>query len=340
MVNLGSRILPARVLGTMAVAGLLVPFAPGAAQAAPTAAATCRSVAMPVPAGSIFSSVNGGDSSGRYLVGAAESYGSSTGLLWVDGRLKPIDQSPLAPYVQVQFNAVNRRGVIVGERMIDESSFHTDAFVYRGGRFTLLPAPNPGDETHALAVNSRGDIVGDAFTASGWQPVEWQAARPGTVRVLSTPGGGGGFATGIDEDGTVVGYLTPWPPGTPYVWPARGAARALPFPAGDPGLVGGNAVAIRFGMVAGNVTDPATGADVPALWNLRTGRSTVWRGVQGGATSVNRWGTIGMAGGGVVYADGRVVPLTGAVNTISDRGAIAGATRLSAGYAVRWRGCR
>lgn len=327
----------ARRLGIVATVGLLVPFAPTAATTAHAmpAMATCRSALLPVPAGTTESSVNGGDPTGRYLVGVGFHVGGAEGLLWVDGQPTPVDQSPLSPYNQVQFNAVDNHGTIVGDRTTD-NGFQTDAFIYRDGRFTILPAPNPGDSAEALAINSAGDVVGTAFGATGPQPVEWPAGRAGTVRVLPTPGDVGGFAAGVDQDGTVVGYLAPWPPGTPYVWPAHRAAYPLPVPTGS---MGGNAVAIRLGLVAGNVFDPASGETVPAMWNLRSGQLTVRSDVQGAALSINRWGTIGVAGGALVHADGRVVPVVGWVNVVTDRGTAAGTTNFFTGQAVLWTGC-
>ena len=141
------------------------------------------------------------------------------------------------------YHDVNSRGVVVGERMTDFGSFHTDAFTYRAGRFTFLPPLRAGDYTDALGINTRGDVVGN----SAGTPVVWPAG--GAVRALA----GNGRATGIDEDGTVVGYLAPYPPGTPYVWPARGEPHALPVPSGS---IGGDRGRIQRGMVAGNVYDP------------------------------------------------------------------------------------
>jgi hypothetical protein len=233
----------------------------------------------------------------------------------------------------VQFDAVNSQGVFVGLRTTDDTSFHTDAFVYRHGRFTLLPAPDPGDPTSAVAIDARGDIVGDAIGPDGWEPVEWPANRPGSVRVLPTPGDGWGFATGVDEDGTVVGYLNDTSSGIPYVWPSHGRPHALPVPAGSGG---GFAEAVRRGWVAGDVFDPATGSTEPAEWNLRTGSLKTWPDVEGQALSVNRWGTIGVAGGAIVQADGRVVPIAGWVYTVSDRGTAAGTDNNETGHAVLW----
>lgn len=331
-----SRVL----LGAVLAAGLLVPLMPAVAQATPGSdTRTVRTIALPVPDGTTQSIVNGGDPTGRYLVGTSYAPATGrTGLLWRHGRMTRIDDSPLQP-AQIDLEDVNRHGVVVGQRMTDLG--RTDAFVYRAGRFTILPALNPGEDTEAVAVNSRGDVVGQTFSAGGWRVVVWPADRPGTVRVLTLPDGqpADALAGDIDEDGTVVGYLHPYPPGTPYIWPARGIPHPLPVPADSQG---GNAVAIRLGMVAGNVyhpVDPTMSRTVPTLWNQRTGTRTMWTGLENGARAVNRWGTIGLYGA-VQYADGRTVSLGyGApVTVVTDRGIAAGATDLFNGQAVIWVG--
>lgn len=324
--NLGR---PAVLAAAVVVAGLLTPVA---AQAGTTHSGTCRAVALPTPAGT-FSTVTGGDRTGRYLVGRVNHPDRSAGALWRHGRFTEIDASSLGG-VQVEYHDVNRHGVVAGERMTDFGSFHTDAFTYRRGTFTLLPALRAGESTEALGINSRGDVVGNSI-GNGFTPVVWPANRPGTVRALALPGGhtAGGRAMGIDEDGSVVGYLAPFPPGTPYLWPAGGSPRPLP----DAGQ-GGNAVAIQRGMVAGNVSDPATGMTVPALWNLRTGGFRTFPDAGGSALSVNRKGTVGVVGA-IVHAEGRVAPVGGWVNTVADTGVAAGTTDQFNGQAVRWFGC-
>lgn len=316
--NLGRR---AVLAAAVVVAGLLTP---AVAQAATT---HCRAVALPAPAGT-FSTVNGGDRTGRYLVGRVNYPDRSAGALWRHGRFTEIDASSLGG-VQVDYHDVNRHGVVVGERMTDFGSFHTDAFTYRRGKFTLLPALRAGESTEALGINSRGDVVGNNI-GNGFTPVVWPANRPGTVRALSPAAG---RAMGIDEDGSVVGYLAPFPPGTPYLWPAKGTPRPLP----DAGQ-GGNAVAIQRGMVAGNVSDPATGMTVPALWNLRTGGFRMFPDAGGSALSVNRKGTVGGVGA-LVHGGGRVVSVGGWVNTVADTGVAAGTTDQFSGQAVRWFSC-
>lgn len=310
------------LLAGVVAAGLLA--APAYAQAAPG----CGPVALPAPSGSL-TSVEGGDPTGTYLVGNVSYPDRTAGALWRHGRFSEIDTSAV-PGVGVYFHDVNRYGVVVGERMTDYSSFHTDAFTYRGGKFTFLPPLRAGDDTEALGINGRGDVVGN----SSGTPVVWPAG--GGVRALP----GDGRATGIDEDGTVVGYLAPYPPGTPYVWPVVGAPHALPVPDGS---IGGNAVAIQRGMVAGNVFDPATSETRPALWNLRTGSGTLHSDAPGAALSVNRWGTVGTVGA-IVHRDGRVSAVgdLDRVSVVTDSGVAAGTVTDSpfgAGQAVRWFGC-
>jgi uncharacterized membrane protein len=328
------------VLAAAVTAGLLVAPVTATAETetkTKTGTAACLAVDLPAPAGTV-SAVMGGDPTGRYLVGWVRYPDglSPVGALWQRGRYTEIDASSV-PHVQMNYHDVNSHGVVVGERMTDYSSFHTDAFTYRGGKFTFLPPLRAGDSTQAVGINSRGDVVGNSFDGSH-VPVLWPADRPGTVRALPVPDEHpfGGRALGIDEDGSVVGYLTPYPPGTPYLWPADGRPRPLPMPGGGDGI----AVAIQGGMVAGEVVDPATGAGSVALWNLRTGRRTLFTDVRGGALSVNRDGTIG-ASGALLHADGRVVPLNteAQVYAVDDNGVAAGTTDWSNGHAVRWPHC-
>jgi hypothetical protein len=322
------------LLAAAVTAGLLVPLVSTVAQADPA----CRTVALPTPAGTT-STVTGGDLTGSYLVGLVTYPDRTAGALWRDGRFTEIDASSIQ-HAQVDYHDVNRHGVVVGERMTDFQTFHTDAFIYRGGKFTFLPALRAGDSTEALGINSRGDVVGNSVgNGNGWRPVVWPADEPGTVRLLSFPAGhpGDGRAVGIDEDGSVVGYLSPYPPGTPFLWPAKGSPRPLATPADS---IGGIAVAIQGGVIAGNVYDPATSSTVPTLWNVRTGGFKMFTDVHAGALSVNRWGTLGV-GGAIVHADGRVASVgSGAlVNAVADNGVAAGSTALFNGQAVSWLGC-
>jgi uncharacterized membrane protein len=325
------------VLAAAVAAGMLMSLTPAVAQATTTAPhRSCRAVALPAPAGTL-STVTGGDPSGRYLVGQVTypDVPRQAGALWRHGRYSEIDASSLQN-VQVNYHDVNRNGVVAGERMTDHNTFHTDAFTYHAGTFTLLPALRAGESTEALGINARGDVVGNSI-GNGTTPVVWPADRPGTVRALPLPDGqpASGRALGIDEDGAVVGHLAPYPPGTPYLWPARGTPHPLPLPSGS---VGGDAVAIQRGMVAGNVYDPATNATAPTLWHLRAGGVMLFTAVSTGALSVNRWGTIG-AVGALVHANGRVSTVDGRVTTVADTGVAAGSTGEFDGQAVRWFGC-
>jgi hypothetical protein len=330
------------VFAAIVLAGMFVPMAPAMAQPQTNAGPgraywqVCRAVQLPVPDGA-FGAVLGGDPTGRYLVGKLQD--RPEGALWQDGRYSKIDTSSI-PNAQVDFHDVNSKGVVVGERMTDYQSFHTDAFTWSNGVYTFLPPLRPGDTTQALGINSRGDVVGNSVgdDRTGWHPVVWPADAPGTVRALPFPAGhsGDGLALGIDEDGTVVGYLSPQPPGTPFVWPAKGTPHALPVPTGGSGI----AAVVQGGMVGGNVWDPASNSSKPALWNLRTGALTVVSQVSGDVLSVNAKGTLGLRGS-IVHTDGRVSSLGAGtmVNVVADNGVAAGATQQFQGQAVRWFGC-
>lgn len=343
--TMGRRAWSLPIVVALLSAVLPVVVVPVAAQAAPVrAAVACRAVPLPLPAGATYSAVAGGDPTGRYLVGSTVLTGESapTGLVWTNNRVTRIDAGSIQ-HVAVYYTDVNRSGVVVGQRMTDTTTFHTDAFTYRSGRFTMLPPLKPGDSTEAVAINSRGDVVGNSWTPEGEvRLVVWPADRPGTVRALRMADGrpAEAYAADIDEDRTVVGYLRPNPPGTPYVWPAVGRPRPLEIPEGS---MGGGATAIRLGVVAGNVlvpVDPSSQLSAPIVWNLRTGQTTRHPVGLGSVLSVNRWGTVGTIGA-IIHADGRVVPVgdQAAVEVVTDRGDAAGTTAPFYGQAVRWLHC-
>ena len=238
---------------------------------------------LPVPAGVQYSEVTGGDHTGRYLVGGGTVFDGAqpkrVGLLWVNGKVTEFNTDALAPYAEVKITDVNGRGVLIGNRITDFSTFHTDAWAYRNGGFALLPGLKPADATKAVAVNRRGDIVGTSEDYSVdpvvFHAVIWSADRPGSARELTVGGQSPAWATGIDidDDGTVLGLLgqRPTPEQRPFIWPARGPGYPLTGPAGTGYPFG---VAIHDGWVTGEVvTDDGLG--VVALWNLRSGTARV-----------------------------------------------------------------
>jgi uncharacterized membrane protein len=337
------------VLGLAVGATLLVAPAGANADSPQRGGATCTVTPLPVPDGTLHSQVIGGDPTGRYLVGDADiavNGQEGTHLLrWVDGAVSEFR----TPYQGATSADVNRRGVIVGQRM-DQVTFHTDAWKYEDGRFTVLPGLKPTDSTTAAAINSRGDVTGvsldETVFPAAFHAVIWPAGHPRQVRELPADPQipGGAKATDIDDDGTVVGYLGSIPgAATAYVWPARGGAHALPVRAD---AADSAAYAVRDGWVAG--TTLLSGHSIAVRWNLRTGGFEVLSNAAGYGTTraVNGQGTVATVGA-LVHRDGRVVPLPtnggwAWPNVLTDRGTAAGSSDVgfsSFSQAVSWTGC-
>lgn len=339
------RGLAVAVIGLSVAAPVAAPVAAGQPKtgnsAGDSAAPGCRIRALPVPAGTFSSQVNGGDRAARFLVGDANVDGRGTVvLIWNGDAVRELDTAPLAPYAAVMAADVNGTGVVVGNKTVDFGTFRSEAWVYRNGRFRMLPGLTATAETTATAINSRGDIVGvsyDAVNSGLRRAVIWPADRPGTVRELvpdttTDPAAG----VDVDDDGTVLGFLGSRPTETqrPYVWPASGRAFALTAPAGY-GYAEG--VAIRDGWVAGTALPLAGGNSVTVRWDLPTRTARFASTEHGVAYSVNRHGTIG-ANGALLYRDGRIRDLGPDARPVvlGDDGTAAGSI---VGTAVRWIGC-
>jgi hypothetical protein len=290
---------------------------------------------LPVPDGVVNSEVRGGDHSGHFLVGAGARLDGTAWtqvvLSWEDGAVSELDTAALAPYVLVDAADINKAGVIVGRRIVDFSTFHIDAWVYRDGRFSLLPGLVPTDDTSAVAINARGDVVG----RSGPRAVLWPADQPGTVRELAVDPSLPMPATGvdIDDDGTVLGFLgcRTCDGQRPYIWPAGRAGYELAAPAGT-GYPEG--MAIHNGWVAGTAIADYSG--VAVRWDLSAGTASVISTEHGSARAVNSRGTVAAADA-LLYRNGRVQVLNGYAAVLTDSGTAAGSdAAFLSGNAVIW----
>jgi hypothetical protein len=331
-----------RHAANVAVAATVFAVLPATAVAA--SGNTCRTVPLPVPTGVVTSQVTGGDHSGRYLVGEGYEFDGTQytfrGLLWLHGQVATVATAALAPYAQVNLTDVNREGTVVGFRTTDFTTFHTDAWLFRDGRFTLLPGLAPTDSTRAVAVNSLGDVVGtsedDTVNPAALRAVVWPADQPDRARELVP---GASFSTGvdIDDDGTALGLLgqRPDPGQRPFLWSADRGARFLTAPAGTELA---EAAAIRDRWVAG--TAVGDGSSVVVRWDLNTGSATVVSTQYGSASAVNRQGTIATSGALISRTGGvGTIGVDAHVTVLADNGVAAGADAPFQGQAVVWTGC-
>lgn len=154
----------------------------------------CSAVQLRTPAGQGPKAVvTGADPTGRYIVGRSYPGGRPTTVIWADRQPHQAPMSGGDP----ELDDITSSGVAVGSSFVGDK---TAAWVYSGGKYTRLA----GTEAQARAINERLTIVGSVRN----KPVMWRA--PGEQPTsLALPGSQWtGEATGIDEDGTIVGAVS------------------------------------------------------------------------------------------------------------------------------------
>jgi hypothetical protein len=170
--------------------------APPASPAPPSKprAVTCAVQQLPTPAGQGPKAVvSGADPSGRYLVGRTYPGGRPTPVIWTDRRPKQVPMTGSDP----DLYDVTSTGVAVGSSFVGEK---LAAWIYAGGKVTRLA----GSDAQALAINERQTVVGSVQD----KPVLWRAPGDQPTK-LALPGPQWtGMATGIDDDGTIVGSVS------------------------------------------------------------------------------------------------------------------------------------
>jgi uncharacterized membrane protein len=215
---------------------------------------TCEASWLPLPIVGPVAVANGVDPTGRHIVGDIGA-GQEDGrvVLWTGG------QAVVLPAGARHAAAVNAGGVVVG------ASGDGVGWVYRDGTLRFLAIPPGYRAVLVHAVNGRGDIVGTARGAGdSHHAVLWPADRPQEFRLVGQPGSA---ATGITEDGTVVGSMGR----LPYRWTPQGVGAALAVPVGYPGASVGSAHGEwAIGMVPG-VQQGGAVQMLPVRWNLTTG---------------------------------------------------------------------
>ncbi|MER7334592.1 MULTISPECIES: hypothetical protein [unclassified Micromonospora] len=232
----------------------LAASAAGTVSAGPVSPVTCEASWLPQPIDGPVAVANGVDPTGRYVVGEIGT-GQEDGrvVLWTDGKARVL------PAAARHAAAVNADGVVVG------TNGDGTGWVYRNGKLRFLATPPGYQMVLVHAVNGRGDIAGTATGAGdAHHAVLWSADRPQEYRLV---GRSGSAATGITEDGTVVGVMGQ----LPYRWTPQGVGAALAVPDGYPRASVDSAHGEwAIGMVPG-VQQGGAVQMLPVRWNLTTG---------------------------------------------------------------------
>lgn len=158
----GTRLLRATAAALVLASGMVI------SMPASASSRSCTVEALPVPEGTVRSSVIGGEPTGRYAVGQVEdARNEHTDLLWDNGTLqgqggfRELDPTPDIPYDKQNVVAVNSSGLVVGDNQTTGR-----AWVYDGKRYRDLPVPAGHDYAITTAINAAGDIVGRSGNSS------------------------------------------------------------------------------------------------------------------------------------------------------------------------------
>lgn len=294
------------------------------AEPSPSTGTGCVAQRLATPEGDGPRAVVGGaDRTGKYIVGRTYPNGRPTTVVWENLQPRKVPMQGDDPML----SDATSTGVFIGSSFTGGDT--TTAWVYKGGKFLRLAGTN----ANATAINEREVIVGEVQG----RPVMW-ASPTAQPTMLPLPAGSGwtGVATGVDEDGTVVGTLqnSEFKDGQAYVWRPDGTVQKL----AQPTLKGKLVTKYHAGGISGGWVVGWAAYDEPnrgprwigaPRWNLRTGAVDT---TEGYFTTVNAQGRI--AGQlDVVAPDGTAVRLplpagfdasTAMVNTeaISDDGTI------------------
>jgi hypothetical protein len=128
-----------------------------------------------------------------------------------------------APGASLTFpTGINSEGVIMGNALLDSND--NLGRIFRGfvrardGTFTTFDAPNVGqDGTWPVSINSAGEITGYSYDANNM--THGFLRKPdGVITVLDGPGALETFAVGINETGTITGWVEVNPDGSGHAF--------------------------------------------------------------------------------------------------------------------------
>jgi hypothetical protein len=240
---------------------------------APIADCTLTTLTAPAAAGGYTSWVSPSiDPTGRYLVATLRKPFMLPLPDVVPSKAMLMDlatgRTTIIPASDGQASDVNASGVVIGN--IESTGA---GWVYRDGTVSMLPEYH-GQPTTPLAIDARGDIVGEVIGKSQvW--VIWPANHPGTVRQLLPKSL---IASTISDTGLIGGSIGPFDRGQPYVGDGNGTGHTLSTGSGDPQ---GDLFGISGNYAVGS--GPIFDGRFPLVWNLVTGEVTTYSNIPDGS---------------------------------------------------------
>lgn len=313
----GRRTLLAGTAALAAVAAAaLSASAAGAETAEPVAdPAACDIAVLPMPGDTYFSIVTGMSDDGSAIAYRAYPVGlegeERYPMVYLDGEAHKVSM----PGTDQTLTDINSSGTAVGSSWVDDLPV---TYVWEDDVLTRLT-----DKGTAAAINENGDIVGSVEEDGSRIPVIWPAGETEPVGLAVPEGTVDGWASAVEDDGTVVGALriliegTDLSVSTPYLWHPDCTGERLPVPevVGKEDFI--STADINGDWVIGNLFTPTLEAGV--RWNLADGTVEVLDIL--GAFSVDAEGTASgdlPPAAGYQTADGELVELPGVTDPVDN----------------------
>jgi hypothetical protein len=298
--------LRAGVLATVAIAvtALGVPASANAA----AVRIPWRPTILPLPPGAGAGNITGSDGKGEYT-GTFRVNDVDQVVSWRNGQ--PFLRGVPSGYERVDANGENSSGVIVGT-IHDYETFTSRTYTLDASGYHIKDNPAGYQEVTGVAINTRGDVVGEAYQPGVPRAVVlWRA--DGSAPVVIPETGDVSFPRDLDDDGTI---LLASGSGS-ALWKDGVLRKLTPSPSGW-----AEGYAIRNGIVVGS---RSWGGNQAARWSTPDGTT----GLEGGGTAhdINKSGlTVGMVptpSGPQIYG-----------NAVVWRGTVPGVVQGPSGYSV------
>lgn len=228
--NARRAITGAVVVGAVAAATVVSVQVASADAADTVAQQACVMTRLPIPTGYHSTKVTAMSNDGAVIAYSAVSRGvdgpKPKQLLYSGGKVSEVS----TPDLYTRLDDVNAAGVGVGWRWASPKYV---PYVWRDGKVSVLPTEEGG---RANAINGKGDIVGSRDRNGVSVPVRWPANGTGPVDLALPSGYRWGIATGIGNDGTIVGEIQVETDNSgkpkPYMWRPDGTGAHLALPKG------------------------------------------------------------------------------------------------------------